>query len=154
MTKVPSPNCWRRLYWCRCDEGCTFSRMLEKVMLLSPRLMMMVPSPYCWRRLWWFRLGRWWRYLHQTVGESDVDVAEVDDKGSFSISLEKVMLMSPRSTTKVPSPDYWRRWCWCRLCWWRRFLNLLIAEVDDEGTFSRMSEKVRWCRWESMTKVP
>jgi hypothetical protein len=42
---------------------------------------------------------------------------------------------SPRSITKVPSPDCWRRWCWCHLYMsMMRFLNLLIVEVDDECT--------------------
>ena len=52
-------------------EG-TFSRMLEKLSLLSLMLMAKVPS-----------LGRWRRYV-------DVDVADVDDEGTFSTMLEKV----------------------------------------------------------------
>ena len=54
-------------------EG-TFSKMLEKLSLLSLMLMAKVPS-----------LGRWRRYV-----DVDVDVADVDDEGTFSTMLEKV----------------------------------------------------------------
>jgi hypothetical protein len=68
-------------------------------------------------------------YLLQNVGEGGyVVVTEIDDEGSFSRLLEKVMLISPRSMTKVPSPDCWRK---CD-----------VAEVDDEGSFSILLEKV------------
>jgi hypothetical protein len=52
-------------------------------------------------------------YLLQNVGEGITDVADVDDEGTFSRILEKVSLMlkSPRSMTKVPSPECWEKVC-------------------------------------------
>lgn len=41
----------------------------------------------------------------RSVGEGDIEVAKVDGEGTFSGMLENVMLMSPRSMTKVPSPE-------------------------------------------------
>jgi hypothetical protein len=39
----------------------------------------------------------------QNVGEGFVEVVRVDDEGSFSRMLEKILLKSPESMTKVPS---------------------------------------------------
>ena len=72
--------------------------------------MMKVPSPECWRGF--------------------VEVAGVDDEGSFSKMLEKVLSMLSMLMTKAPSPK-----CWTGF--------VEVAEVNDEGSFSRMLEKVR-----------
>jgi hypothetical protein len=77
--------------------------------LKSLELMMKVPYPKCWRRF--------------------IEVAKVNDEGSFSKMLEGP-LKSPESKTRVPSPECWR--------WF-----VEVAGVDDEGSFSKMLEKVR-----------
>lgn len=51
MSKVPSPDCYRCfINVANVDVEGTFSRPLEKVMLMSPELVTKVPYLDCWRR--------------------------------------------------------------------------------------------------------
>jgi hypothetical protein len=194
----PLPKCWRGCSWCHRGWGRDPCRRVGEIMVDVTEVEGEHSFTRMLEKVRWSRLGWWRRFLLQNAGEGFVDLVYANDEGSFSKMLEKVLLMLSMLMMKVLSKMLekvrWSRWSrWQRFLlqnvgkgslkssdsmtkvpspkYWRGFVE--VTGVNDEGSFSRMWERVHWShqsRWrrfllqnvgdvslkssESMTKVP